>query len=268
MLRALFVNRVSGERAGRAARSRCRPRATCSSRWTRPGAASCRRSSSRYAWRREFTQAGNPRALSQRDLLRPARLRRRRGRGDLLRQAARRADARRSRDARGHAAVAVALQPDHQSAAGARSAAPTCCVACTSSASSTTRQADAASKEVVSARRTRALVRRRSAVCRRDGAARAARRASATPAQRRGLQGLHDDRRPAADAPRTARVRIGLIEYDRRHGWRGAARQGRAHRQARTPEELGGAARRILARRHARSRRSSCRWPRRRRGCS
>ncbi len=67
--------------------------------------------------------------------------------------------------------------------------------------------------EPMQARDARAALRRRGAVRGRDGAPGGASSASATSAEQRRLQGLHDDRRPAADrrqprgAPRPDRVR-------------------------------------------------------------
>ena len=73
-----------------------------------------------YRMEHEFTKEEILGALPQRDLLRPARLRRRRRRRDLLRQDARRARRRRGGHARRHSEGALALQPDHQPAGGHR----------------------------------------------------------------------------------------------------------------------------------------------------
>ena len=90
--------------------------------------------------RARFHQAGNPRAVSQRDLLRAALLRRRRRGGNLLRQTARRAHARRSGDAGARAAVAVADTTRSPIRRARPNAAATCCAACASSATSTPRR--------------------------------------------------------------------------------------------------------------------------------
>ena len=97
-------------------------------------------------------------------------------------------------------------------------AAPTCCGACASSATSTPRPP----KPPTRSRSRPAPTRRCSMSKRRTWRRwRACRCAAVRPDGRnRRLQGLHDHRRAAADG-RQPRRALGLIEYDRRHGWRG-----------------------------------------------
>ena len=117
-------------------------------------------------------------------------------------------------------AGALALQPDRESGARRRSGARTCCGACATSATSTpaaTRPPRRADGEP----HARTLYRRRGAVRRRDGAARACRPSFGDAVETAGYKVYTTiDWRLQTAADRA--VRIGLIEYDRRHGWRGA----------------------------------------------
>ena len=103
---------------------------------------------------------------------------------------------------------------------GAANAARTCCGACASSATSTRPPPTRRSDEVVSAKAHRAAGRSRGAVRRRDGARSRSFVASAPQAQKAGYKVYTTlDGRLQAAANRA--LRVGLVEYDRRHGWRG-----------------------------------------------
>ncbi len=81
--------RVRRQGAGRQHHHACRPRATCSSRWTRPWRRKLRRLFVTWRMEREFTKQEILGLYLNVIYLRPARLRRGRRIGDLLRQAAR-----------------------------------------------------------------------------------------------------------------------------------------------------------------------------------
>ena len=153
------------------------------------------RGAARLQDRAQPDQGPDPRALHQPDLPGPARLRLRRGRADLLRQAARPADAGRDRDARRPAEGAVALQPGRQPAA--RQAAPAvrpaahARAAATSPQRSTTRR----SKRRCGPERRSERIRRARRIRRRDGA----------PGDRRALSAKRSTRAASASTRPSAR---------------------------------------------------------------
>ena len=161
----------------------------------------------------------------------------------------------------GIAAGALALQPDHQPARQHRGAAATCCGRCRSSDDIDAAQAQRAGQEVDGGARSRHPVRRRGALCRGDGARRVR--------SRYGEDAVNDgyrvyttiDGRLQTAADRA--VRVGLIEYDRRHGYRGPLKHAGPGRSQHRSAVRGCAGRRTRHRRSAgpqwwcRSRRSA-----------
>ena len=208
--------RAAGGRAR--ARSPCRSRATSSC----PGEdahAQAPRGAARLQDRAQPHQGPDPRALRQPDLPRPARLRLRRRLADLLRQAARQADARRGGDARRAAEGAVAYNPIATRSAPS-SASSTCCAGCASCGyidASAVRRSDegaaaragAKSASTAGARRVRG----------RNGAP-GGRPSTTGGGLHARLPRLHDDPqgRPGSRLRGAAR---GVLDYDRRHGYRG-----------------------------------------------
>ena len=200
-----------------------------------------------------LTQGRDPPALRQPDLPRPARLRLRGRLADLLRQAAREADARRVRDARRPAQGAVALQPDRQSEA--RAAAPAVRAAAHARARHDHRRRARRSRAAADRRQAR---RERFRACTpstsRRWCGRRSSSATRTRPTRRGIRVYTTVSATHQEAAYQA-LRRGVHDYDRRHGYRGP--EGYA--------ELPGEAERGGARRSAAGRRRQRRPARRRR---
>ncbi len=139
----------------------------------------------------------------------------------------------RSGDARGRAAGAVEVQPDHQSRVRARPGAATCWVACTSSVSSTTRRTTTRERRPSSLARMPRCPRWKRRTWRRWRVSICA-PASVRPRKRRDT-GCTRRSTAACRRRRIARCASASIEYDRRHGWRGPI--GHADVAGRTKEE-------------------------------
>ena len=174
-----------------------------------------------YRMEHEFTQAGNLRPVPERHLLRPALLRRRRGGRGLLRQDARQARRRRGGDHRRRAQGAVALQSRSSIRRPPPRAAPTCCGACASSATSTPRPPRPPTRSRWRRARTRRCLTSRRPTSRRWRAWSCAQRFG--PAAETAGYKVYTTIDGRLQTAANRAVRVGLIEYDRRHGWRGPA---------------------------------------------
>ena len=165
-------------------------------------------------------QAGNPDALSQQDFPRPARVRRGGRRRGVFRQDARRPDARRDGDHRRLAARALARQSGRQHRAREVASRCTCCGACSRPDKST----PPSSKQAIDAPMDLAPARARESRWKRLTSAKWRAAIAFDALRRNGLHGglkvvttIDSRLQQAANGA----LRLGLIEYDRRHGYRG-----------------------------------------------
>ena len=219
VLRAMWVDLTSGDFSQGASTITMQAARNMFLSFDKTISASCRRSSSPIGWNTSSRKEQILADLSERDLPRTALLRRRRGGGDLFRQAARSAVDRRGRDAGWHSAGALALQPGHQSAGDARRGAATCWQQMLKLDDIDAAQAQRAAAETGEAHDHGILY---------DAdAPYVAEMARADLVARFGEDAVNDGYAStppsmAGCRPRPNRaVQLGLIEYDRRHGYRG-----------------------------------------------
>ncbi len=168
-------------------------------------------------------QGRDPGAVPEQDLLRQPRLRRgRRGRV-LLRQAAGAVEPGRGRHARGHAQVPFLGKPHHQPRRAMPSAASTCCSACARPDSSAPSRRRAARAELPQASPHEPKI-ELDAPYIAEMVRRAMQDRYGAESETSGFRVLTTVRSSDQIAANVA-VRKGLLEYDRRHGWRGAEAQ-------------------------------------------